>query len=97
MRIWAMTPLDVCLETLVPLAKADDPAGILTVHEAIDRLLDATGPSPSARIAILRELGQAFENRAPRTDLAIYARLVMEQRRRLVGLELQPQRNLVRD
>jgi hypothetical protein len=83
----AMSPLNECVHTLISLSTANRPDGIWPVNQAVDAFISNGRDSLGSRITALIELGRAFEARAPATDLAVYAKAVIDQRRRLLELE----------
>ncbi len=81
-----MSALNSTLASLLALAEADDAAAIWPVNQAIDAYTERVGGSLDDRIFALIALREAFERKAPRTELATYAMDVMDNRRRILAI-----------
>ena len=84
--------LQTTLRALLVLAGRNEADGILPVNQAIDHYTRDVGGSLDDRLMALRILREAFEEKAPATELASYALDMIDNRRRNLMIDWQDAR-----
>jgi hypothetical protein len=88
--------LQTTLRALLALADRDEPDGILPVNQVIDLYTLRVGGSLDDRLMALRMLREAFEEKAPATEIAGYALEMIDNRRRNLMIDWQEARAATR-